>query len=421
MSKGDSGSNTYATKSLNALAKCLRDLKEVREGQNIHNSGNTWATTIPGRLPLYKEFKLTRILYEYFYENSNIRFINHLNVAPFDIEEAFKTINYTSQIKGNAPLCSSRFASVCKSNKDTMYKLLFANENASNNNSVSKLSAVEPLNTEQQTMMNDNLRALENLLPNLIGKLNSKILEGDLEFSQEDQANPQNQEDNIQVEKMAIEEELDDHKPQYEEIARQDKQDVSLEVNVTFTEHQFEASEEGYNVRTEKQDSLPKDKVVEQQWYTQSVACSEQKETLVEQQIDAAVIDMKVISTENRYVHQESHIDLQEEKAIMEEDNATNFKNEVIVANEAFLPENHVGEEEAKPEQEFDVQEHEHEQKSHPSENHETTLEQPLTTHQQEVNNYQQDQHVSENMSEQNTLQSQPSTAIVDQQEPTPS
>ena len=414
-SKSDCSSSLFANKSLAALARCLRDLKEIRDGQNIHSSGNTWTTAIPGRLPIYKEFKLTRILYEYFYENSSIRFISHLNIAPFDIEEAFKTLNYTSQIKGNTVLCSSKFASVSKVNKDTTHKLLFLQENRSNNNSISKFPPIESFSPEPQTEAIDNFQALESLQPSATKKFSNKAVLDDFEPTIEGQTDAMNEVDekgNNEENEMAIEEPIASDELHHITTAQEGEEAVNPQVDVTFAGHQFASLEESTSARIEKPDSALEDKVIEQEWYTQSAACPDQEETMGEQQIQAVILGESTNSMDNHRTNSGRHHSfLKEEKAVNTEEDATG---EQTGTNEIPLLEGHADEQEAiESEPEFDIPG----QKNHPYEYHHSIFEQSVATFQQEAVESDRDSYIPERILEQNLLEFQQDVIITDQAE----
>ena len=121
------GKNGTNKSSLGILSKCFKDLKELREGQNSHNICNTWVTSNSGKPPLYKDSKLTRILYEYLYEDSNLKSITHVNLDANEHEETIKLLNFTVQLRGMNPQTFSCVPSASKGNfLESASKILFS-------------------------------------------------------------------------------------------------------------------------------------------------------------------------------------------------------------------------------------------------------------------------------------------------------
>jgi len=92
-------------KSLLVLGRCLKALKDSQasNGSNI---------VVP-----YRDSKLTRILYEYFHEENNLRMIANINPRQVDFEESMRVLNYAAIAKDIQPI---------KSKIDNVRKSLFS-------------------------------------------------------------------------------------------------------------------------------------------------------------------------------------------------------------------------------------------------------------------------------------------------------
>ena len=91
-------------KSLLVLGRCLKSLKEAQTGAGSN-------VLVP-----YRDSKLTRILYEYFHEENNLRMIANINPRQADFEESMRVLNYAAIAKDIQPI---------KSRIDNSRKLLF--------------------------------------------------------------------------------------------------------------------------------------------------------------------------------------------------------------------------------------------------------------------------------------------------------
>lgn len=91
-------------KSLLVLGRCLKSLKD--------NQSNLSSTAV---VP-YRDSKLTRILYEYFHEENNLRMIANINPRQVDFEESMRVLNYAAIAKDIQPI---------KSRIDNSRKILF--------------------------------------------------------------------------------------------------------------------------------------------------------------------------------------------------------------------------------------------------------------------------------------------------------
>jgi len=81
-------------KSLLVLGRCLKSLKD-NQGTHIQSS------VVP-----YRDSKLTRILYEYFHEENNLRMIANINPRQVDFEESMRVLNYAAIAKDIQPIKS---------------------------------------------------------------------------------------------------------------------------------------------------------------------------------------------------------------------------------------------------------------------------------------------------------------------------
>ena len=93
-------------KSLLVLGRCLKALKDGGGPSNV----------VP-----YRDSKLTRILYEYFHEENNLRMIANINPRIADFEESMRVLNYAAIAKDIQPI---------KSKIETTRKSLFNLGNA---------------------------------------------------------------------------------------------------------------------------------------------------------------------------------------------------------------------------------------------------------------------------------------------------
>jgi len=126
-------------KSLLVLGRCLKSLKD-NQGTPIQSS------VVP-----YRDSKLTRILYEYFHEENNLRMIANINPRNVDFEESMRVLNYAAIAKDIQPI---------KSRIDNTRKLYFPSTSLK----------------EQRTRMDENMSAIstEDSLLNFKGLFEDK-------------------------------------------------------------------------------------------------------------------------------------------------------------------------------------------------------------------------------------------------------
>ena len=91
-------------KSLLVLGRCLKSLKDNQMSLSSTN-------VVP-----YRDSKLTKILFEYFHEENNLRMIANINPRQADFEESMRVLNYAAIAKDIQPI---------KSRVDSSRRMLF--------------------------------------------------------------------------------------------------------------------------------------------------------------------------------------------------------------------------------------------------------------------------------------------------------
>lgn len=94
-------------KSLLVLGRCLKSMAYNSGGCNNNNLVSPQASPFKSQLIPYRDSKLTKILFEYFMDNSNISMIVNLNLNPLDYDENVRVLDYAAFAKQIQPIKST--------------------------------------------------------------------------------------------------------------------------------------------------------------------------------------------------------------------------------------------------------------------------------------------------------------------------